>query len=182
MEMFFNCSWGCRGSLTNDIKFNGTCWELKPVQRQCKAGCCVMGARCDVPDVPDAFFGMTGSLSAALISRIIKIVWENHTYSAPLTEGGAFYCQFCRQSAHVLFIPSCSCRKKQNCAVRDEHYFLQSFISFLNCWINSIFAFYLSICNMGNLSLPCSNAGESLRMIVWVLADQRSQFKYFWLL
>lgn len=39
-----------------------------------------MGARWDVPDVPDAFFGMTGSLSAALISGIIKIVWENQLH------------------------------------------------------------------------------------------------------
>lgn len=122
-------------------------------------GCTLGCARCS-----RCFFGMAGSLSAAMISRIIKIVWENHTYSAPLTEGGVFYCQFCRKSAHVLFIPSCSCRKKQNCAVKDEHCFSQSFISFLNCWINSTFAFYLSICNMENLlPLPCSYAEKSLR-------------------
>lgn len=44
------------GSLTNDIKFNGTCWELKSMQTQCRSGFSVKHACWDVPDVPDTFF------------------------------------------------------------------------------------------------------------------------------
>lgn len=45
-------------SVTNNIKFNGTCWELKCVQNQCRSVFSVMHACWDGPDVPDASFGV----------------------------------------------------------------------------------------------------------------------------
>lgn len=56
---------------------------------------------------------MIGSLSAAVIRIIIKAVWENHTYSASLTEGGAFIANFAgKVLMFYLFLPALAERNK----------------------------------------------------------------------